>query len=75
MSFLKKIVIIQWNVSKKDLLWVADKLIENLSDLINSKEHDQSFIRQKNTKSIKQSKIITYQTFEKTLLIKNFWKH
>ena len=53
-------------LKKKDLLLLAKKLIENIPDLCNAKEHYQSFIRNKNTKSVKQSKIITYQpkTFE-----------
>ena len=51
---------------KKDLLSLANKLIENIPDPCNVKEHYQSFIRQKNRKSVKQSEIITYQlkTFE-----------
>ena len=67
---LKKTVIIQWNSWKKDLLLPTDKLIENISDPCNSKEHDQSFIRKKDTKSVKQSKTITYQpkTFENTII-------
>ena len=45
---------------------LANKLIEKVPDLCNTKEHDQSFIRKKNTKSVKQSETITYQpkTFE-----------
>ena len=44
----------------------GNKLIEKIPDPRDAKEHYQSFIREKNTKSIKQSKIITYQpkTFE-----------
>ena len=40
--------------------------IKKIPDPRNSKEYYQSFIRKKNTKSVKQSKIITYQpkTFE-----------
>ena len=51
---------------KKDLLSLANKLIESIPDPCNVKEHYQSFIRQKNRKSVKQSEIITYQlkTFE-----------
>ena len=43
------------------------KLTEKISDPRNAKEHYQSFIRKKNTISVKQSKIITQQpkTFEK----------
>ena len=51
---------------KKDLLLLANKLIEKISDPCNGKKHYQSFIRMKNKKSIKRSEIITYQlkTFE-----------
>ena len=49
---------------------LIDKLIENIFDPCNSKEHDQLFIRKKNTKSVKKSKTITYQpkTFENTII-------
>ena len=40
---------------------LANKLIEKIPDPWNTKEHYQSFIREKNTKSIKQAKVITYQ--------------
>ena len=45
---------------------LAKKLIEKIPDPPNAKQHYQSFIRNKNTKSVKQSEIITYQpkTFE-----------
>ena len=45
----------------------ANKLIEKILDPCTAKEQYQSFIRRKNRKSVKQSKIITYQpkTFEK----------
>ena len=54
-------------LEKKDLLLLANKLIEKVLDPYNAKQHYQSFIRRKNRKSIKQTKIITYQpkTFEK----------
>ena len=58
---LKEEVIIQWNAWKKDLLLLANKLIEKITDPRNAKEHYQSFVKKKNTKSIKQSEIITYQ--------------
>ena len=45
---------------KKDSLLLANKLIEKIPDPRNAKEHYQSFIRKKNTKSVKQSEIITY---------------
>ena len=49
LDFLKKTVIIQWNIRKKDLqLFVT-----------NAKEHSQSFVRKKKTRSVKQSKINT----------------
>ena len=53
-------------LKRKYLLLLAQKVIEKISDSHNAKEHYQSFIRKKNTKSVKQSKIITYQpkTFE-----------
>ena len=53
------------------MLLLANKLIEKIPDSRNAKEHYQSFIRKKNTKSVKQSKIITYQpkTFENPNLV------
>ena len=39
----------------------ATKLIEKIPDPRNATEHYQSFTRNKNTKSVKQSNIITYQ--------------
>ena len=50
---------------------LANKLIEKVPDLRNTKEHYQSFIRKKNTKSVKQSEIIPYQpkTFENPNLV------
>ena len=60
MDFLRK-TFIQWNVWKKLLLLLASKLIEKIPDPCNTKEHYQSFIREKNTKSVKQAKVITYQ--------------
>ena len=51
---------------KKDLLLLANKLIEKISNSRNPKNHYQSFIRKFYRKSVKQSKIITHQskTFE-----------
>ena len=43
------------------MLLLANKLIEKIPDPPNAKEHYQSSVRKKNTKSIKQSEIITYQ--------------
>ena len=61
MDFLRTTVIIQWNSWKK----IADAW-KKIPDSRNSQEYHQSFIGKKNTKSVKQSKIITYQpkTFE-----------
>ena len=38
---------------KKDLLLLANKLIEKISDPRNAKEHYQLFTKKENTKSIK----------------------
>ena len=46
---------------KKDLFLLATKLTEEIPDPRNANEHYQPFIRKKNTKSLKQSKIITQQ--------------
>ena len=45
---------------------LSNKLIEKAPDPCNAKEYYESFIRKKNRKSVKKSKIITYQprTFE-----------
>ena len=53
-------------LKKKDLLLLANKLIEEKLDARNAKEHYQSLVKKKNTKSVKHSEIITYQpkTFE-----------
>ena len=53
-------------LEKKDLLLLANKLIEKIPDPRDAKEHYQLFVRKKNTKSVKQSKITTYKpkTFE-----------
>ena len=40
---------------------LANKLIEKIPDPRNAKEYYQLFMRKKNTKSAKQSEIITYQ--------------
>ena len=62
LGFLRKKVIIQWNTwKKKDLLLLSNKSIEKIPDSRNAKEYYLSFIRKKNTKSVKQSEIITYQ--------------
>ena len=66
LDVLKKAVIIQLNAWKKILLLLANKLIKNVADPGNAKEHYESFLRMKNRKSFKKSEIITYQpkTFE-----------
>ena len=62
LDLLKKAVLIQSNIWKrKDLLLLATKLIEKTLDPCNAKEHYQSFLRKRNTKSVKQSKLITQQ--------------
>ena len=55
------------HLKREDLLLFANKLIEKIPDPCNAKQHYQSFIRRKNRKSAKQSKIITCQP--KSLLI------
>ena len=52
--------------AKKGLLLLTTKLTEKIPDPCNAKELYQSFMRKKNTKSLKQSKVITQQpkTFE-----------
>ena len=47
---------------KKNLQFFATKLTEKIPDRRSVKEHYQSFIRNKNTKLVKQSKIVTLQT-------------
>ena len=49
------------HLKRKDLLLLVNKLIEEVPDPCNTKEHYVSFIRKKNRKSVKQSEIITYQ--------------
>ena len=43
------------------MLFLSKKSIDKIPDSRNAKEHYQSFIRKKNTKSAKQLEIITYQ--------------
>ena len=56
---------------KKKTLLLANKLIGKITDPRNAKKHYQSFIRKENIKSVKQSKIITYQpkAFENQILL------
>ena len=61
--------------TKRDLLSFSNKLIKNISDPRNAKDHYQSFIIKKNRKSVKQSDLIIYQlknfdTADKKLVIK-----
>ena len=49
-------------LKRKDLLLLANKLIKNIPDPCNAKEHYQSFVRKKIRKSLKQSETITYQS-------------
>ena len=51
LDFLRKTAIIQWNTWKKKL-FLANKLIEKITDSRNAKEHYQSFIRKNPTKSV-----------------------
>ena len=61
-DFLREAVIVHWNTwKKKDLLLLANKLIEKVLDPRNAKEHYGLFLRKKNRKSVKQSEIIFYQ--------------
>ena len=48
-------------LKRKYFLLFATKLTEEIPDPCNAKEEYQSFIREKNTKLVKQSKIITQQ--------------
>ena len=50
---------------------LANKLIEKIRDPCNATEHYQSFIRKKNTKSVKHREIITDQskTFENSNIV------
>ena len=56
---------------KKDLLLLANKLIEKMPDSYNPKQHYQSFIRKTNTKPVKKLQIFTYQkkTFENSNIV------
>ena len=53
-------------LKKKRFVLACGQINRKILDPRNAKEHYQSFIRKKNTKSVKQSEIITYQpkTFE-----------
>ena len=62
LDFLRHTVIFNETLEKMiDLLSRTKKLIEKIHDPRNAKEHYQSFIKKKITKSGKQSEISTYQ--------------
>ena len=46
---------------RKDFLFLANKLIQEVPDTRNAKEHYESFLKKKNRKSVKQSEIVTYK--------------
>ena len=48
-------------LKRKDLLLLANKLIEKVPDPRNAKEHYESLLKKKNKKLVKQSEIITYK--------------
>ena len=58
-------------LKRKDLLLLANKLIEKVPDPRNAKEHHELFLRKKNSNSVKQLEIITYKSNNLALLIKN----
>ena len=49
------------HLKRKELLLLANKLMQKVPDFRNAKDHYNSFLRKKNKKSVKQSEIITYQ--------------
>ena len=57
--FSNKIVIIQWNIRKKDQKLFGTKITEKVSDPSNAKEYYNSYFKRKNKKSVKRSKITT----------------
>ena len=59
LNFSNKIVIIQWNIRKKDQKLFGTKITEKVSDPSNAKEYYNSYFKRKNKKSVKQSKITT----------------
>ena len=73
LDFLRKTVIIPWSTWRKDLLLLANKLIEKIPYSRNATKHYQSFIRKNATKSKKQSNIITFElkTFKNPVDIKS----
>ena len=60
--FLRKTVIIQWNIRKKIFKMFAIKSKEKIPNTLNAKERYQSFIRKESTDSVKQSNMIVWTT-------------
>ena len=60
MNFLNKTIIIHLNIRKKSASF-ATKLTEKIPDPSTAKEYYNSYLKRKNTKSVKQEKIITQQ--------------
>ena len=56
---------------KNELLLLATKLIEKILNAFNTKQYHQSYLKRKNTKLEKQSKIVTQQskTFENANIV------
>ena len=56
---------------KKRFIVACNQINRKILDPRNAKEHHQSFIRKKNTESVKQSKRITYQpkTYENPITL------
>ena len=64
-------------VKRNNLLLLANKLIEEVPDSRNAKEHYESFPRKKSRNSVKQSEIISYQLsilLTENLLLQNIQK-
>ena len=64
LNFLRKTAILKWNYwrkKKKRFAVACEQINRKIPDPCNGKEHYQSFIQKKNTTSVKQSEIITYQ--------------
>ena len=63
LSFLKKTVIVQWNIRrKKNSYCLQTKLIEKIPDAATTKQCYQTFLKNKNKKGVKWLKIITQQS-------------
>ena len=62
LDFLKETVNSQWNIrKKKSTITFAITLTVKMHDPCNAKKQYQSFIKRKNKKSVKQSKVFTQQ--------------